>query len=67
MLIVNHLASELELSNTTPEQNEVIEFDRWLQQTFGNLVEGDTLKEGVWSVIRHYATQMGRWVAEEDF
>ncbi len=62
MLIVDHLASELELAGITPEQEEIIEFEQWFRQTFGSLVQGGTVKERVMSVVRHYATQMGRWL-----
>lgn len=35
--------------------------DEWLRNTFGNLDTGGTLQERVENVVRHYATQLGRW------
>lgn len=66
MIVVDKLAVELETAAITPEQKEVIEFEHWLHATFGKLVRGDTVKERVWSVIRHYVTQMARWTAFKD-
>lgn len=66
MVIVDHLASELEMAGIATKHREAVEFEQWLKGTFGTLVQGNTLKERVWSVIRHYATQMGRWIAQEE-
>ena len=65
MVIVDHLASELEFAGVATKHREAVEFEQWLNNTFGSIVQGNKLKDRVWSVIRHYATQMGRWVAEE--
>ena len=66
MVIVDHLADELEMAGIATKHREAVEFEQWLRETFGSLVQGNTLKECVWSVIRHYATQMGRWLKEND-
>lgn len=66
MLIVDYMASELELADVAPEAYEYLALERWLQSTFGNLVQGNTPMERVFSVIRHYINQMGRWLKEDN-
>lgn len=66
MLIVDHLACELEEAAITPAHKEIVEFEHWLNHTFGSLVKGGTVKERVMSVLEHYINQMGRWLAKEE-
>ena len=50
------------ISQQVGELNELRE---WLHNTFGELAQGNTLREQVESVVRHYATQLGRWAGKQ--
>jgi hypothetical protein len=66
MLIIDYMADELALADITPDTAECRQLCCWLDQTFGAIVQGDTVTERVLSVVRHYINQMGRWLSEKE-
>ena len=45
-------------------QADLREANDWLGAAVGSLVQGDALQERIESVVRHYATQLGRWAGQ---